>query len=81
MAILKAVQFPDSLLQKSSEEVKDFDSKLETFVQDMVDTMNSNKFCVGLAAVQVGVLKQIFVIFHIIIQILKLSQSLPSYYT
>ncbi len=61
MALLPIVKFPDPLLQERSEEVREFNDELKTFVQDMSDTMYAAPG-VGLAAVQVGVLKRILVL-------------------
>lgn len=62
MSVLKIIKFPDPLLKKTCEKVTKFDSSLELFINDMVDTLNTNKHCVGLAAPQVGSLKRIIVI-------------------
>ena len=51
----------DPLLKKKSEPVKIFDQELETLVRDMFDTMYASSG-IGLAAVQIGVLKRLFVI-------------------
>ncbi len=49
------------LLKKKSETIKIFDKELETLVGDMFDTMYAFHG-IGLAAVQVGILKRVFVI-------------------
>ena len=51
----------DDILYKKSKEVKVFDEKLAQLLDDMYDTMK-NADGVGLAAVQVGVLKRCLVI-------------------
>ncbi len=51
----------DDILYKKSKEVKIFDEKLAQLLDDMYDTMK-NADGVGLAAVQVGVLKRCLVI-------------------
>ena len=61
MAILNIVKYPDELLHKKSKDVKDFDKKLKDFVSDMFETMKEFGG-IGLAAVQVGVLKKVIVI-------------------
>lgn len=61
MAILKIRTYGDPVLRKKAEKVKDFDDKLKQTVQDMLETMYANKG-LGLAANQVGILKQIIVI-------------------
>jgi peptide deformylase len=62
MAILPLVIAPDPRLKKISEPVKkeDIDNDLRHFIGDLFDTMYENKG-LGLAAVQVGVLKRILV--------------------
>ncbi|WP_041651356.1 peptide deformylase [Anaplasma centrale] len=63
MSVLPLVTLPDSRLSLCSEEVHadDFGQQLETLANDMLDTMYHNKG-IGLAAVQVGVHKRIFVV-------------------
>lgn len=51
----------DPILRKNSKEVKDFDEKLHTLLDDMRETMHEF-MGVGLAAVQVGKLKRAFVV-------------------
>jgi peptide deformylase len=51
----------DPILRKKSKEVTEFDYKLSQLVEDMIETMYENDG-VGLAAVQVGVLKRVVVI-------------------
>ena len=51
----------DPILNKISKEVKEMTPRIETLIKDMVDTMYDQNG-VGLAAVQVGVLKRIVVI-------------------
>lgn len=60
MAIRQIVTKGDEILGKRSKEVKEINIKIKVLVEDMIDTMNKNEG-VGLAAVQVGVLKRIFV--------------------
>lgn len=51
----------DEILRKKSREVEKIDDKIQTLIDDMIDTMY--KFNgVGLSAVQVGVLKRVVVI-------------------
>ena len=61
MAIRKIVTEEDELLRKKSKPVVDFDSHLHELLDDMRDTMYKYEGA-GLAAVQIGVLKRIFVI-------------------
>ena len=60
MAIRNIVKEGDELLRKKSKPVVDFDKNLHTLLDDMVETMHKAEGA-GLAAVQVGVLKRVFV--------------------
>lgn len=51
----------DEILKKKSREVEIIDEKLQTLIDDMIETMHKYNG-VGLAAVQVGVLKRVIVI-------------------
>jgi len=51
----------DEILKKKSREVEEIDDKILTLINDMVETMHKYNG-VGLAAVQVGVLKRVIVI-------------------
>lgn len=51
----------DEILKKKSKEVEVIDDKIQELIKDMVETMH-NYDGVGLAAVQVGILKRILVI-------------------
>lgn len=61
MAIRQIRQEGDEILKKKSREVEKVDEKVKELIQDMLDTMYKYNG-VGLAAVQVGILKQIIVI-------------------
>ena len=61
MALRKIVTLGDPILTKKSRRVEIFDERLFTLLDDMKDTMR-NQNGVGLAAVQVGVLKRVVVI-------------------
>ena len=61
MAIREIRKAPDEVLYKKSREVTDFDARLHTLLEDMADTMYEANG-VGLAAVQVGILKRVVVI-------------------
>lgn len=61
MSILKLVQYPDPLLKMVSTNVETIDDNLQKFMDDMLETMYHSQG-LGLAAVQVGLLKRIFVI-------------------
>ncbi|MCC8016149.1 MAG: peptide deformylase [Clostridiales bacterium] len=61
MALRNIVKFGDPILNKKSRKVEKFDSRLSDLIDDMLETM----YCengVGLAAVQVGILKRVAVI-------------------
>lgn len=61
MAIRQIRTEEDEILKKQSKLVDTFDEKLQMLIDDMIETMH-NYNGVGLAAVQVGVLKQVIVI-------------------
>src|SRR5256714_13687565 len=60
MALLEIVHYPDPVLLRPGDAVTEFDDKLKKLVSDMFETMYSAPG-VGLAAVQVGVSKRLFV--------------------
>lgn len=60
MAIRKIIKEGDDILRKISKPVTDFDSNLGALLDDMFETMKKNEGA-GLAGVQVGVLKRLFV--------------------
>lgn len=61
MALRNIVKLGDPILNKTSRKVEKFDEKLVTLIDDMLETMyHANG--VGLAAVQVGMLKRVVVI-------------------
>lgn len=61
MALRNIVKFGDSILTKKSRKVEKFDERLSVLIDDMFDTLYKENG-VGLAAVQVGVLKRVVVI-------------------
>ena len=61
MAIRNIRKEGDEILKKKSREVEVIDDKVRELIEDMVETMHKYDG-VGLAAVQVGILKQIIVI-------------------
>lgn len=61
MAIRNIRQEGDEILKKVSREVEVIDDKVKELIDDMVETMHKYNG-VGLAAVQVGILKRIIVI-------------------
>ena len=61
MAIRKIRKIADSILTKQTKEISEMTQRLETLIDDMLETMYDADG-VGLAAPQVGVLKQLVVI-------------------
>ena len=61
MALRNIVKLGDPILNKTSRKVEKFDDKLAALIDDMLETMYSANG-VGLAAVQVGILKIVVVI-------------------
>ncbi len=61
MAIRNIRQEGDEILKKKSREIQEIDDKLQILIDDMIETMHKYNG-VGLAAVQVGVLKRLVVI-------------------
>lgn len=59
--IREVLTYPNPILRKKSVDVTDFNEELHTLLDDMYDTM-LDKGGVGLAAVQIGVLKNILII-------------------
>lgn len=61
MALRKIVEIGDPILNKKSREVEKFDERLAQLIDDMIETLiHANG--VGLAAVQVGMLRRVVVI-------------------
>lgn len=61
MAVREIVKHTDSFIRKKSKQVKQFDEKLWELLDDMWDTLDEIPGA-GLSAVQVGVLKRVFVL-------------------
>ncbi len=61
MAIRNIREEGDEILRKKSREVESIDDKIKELLEDMVETMHKYNG-VGLAAVQVGILKRVIVI-------------------
>lgn len=61
MALLKILKFGDPTLRKVSRPVDQITPRINTLIDDMIDTMRTAGGC-GLAAPQVGVLRRIAVI-------------------
>ena len=60
MALRNILTREDATLRKHSRKVEKFDKRLSDLIDDMFETMYASNGC-GLAAVQVGVLKRVFV--------------------
>jgi peptide deformylase len=60
LAYRNVVKIGDSILEKKSKVVEKFDDKLSLLLDDMAETMYKENGA-GLAAVQVGVLRRVFV--------------------
>ena len=58
MALRNIVKVGDSILNKTSRKVEKFDDRLATLIDDMFETLYKENG-VGLAAVQVGILKRV----------------------
>ena len=61
MALLNIHSFPDPILRKKALPVTEFDQSLDETAQSMLETMYVSSG-IGLAAIKVGILKQIIVI-------------------
>ncbi len=61
MALRNIVKVGDPILNKTSRKVENFDDRLATLIDDMFETLYKENG-VGLAAVQVGILKRVVVI-------------------
>ncbi len=62
MAVRNILTDEDPLLRKTSREVSEITPRIETLVEDMLDTLYETGNGIGLAAPQVGVLRRVFVI-------------------
>ena len=61
MALLTVHTFPDPVLKQKALRVDEFDEKLSELAENMLETMYEERG-IGLAAVQVAVLKQLVVV-------------------
>ena len=61
MAVLFIRKDDDPILRKTSREVTEITPRIQTLIDDMIETMHKANGC-GLAAVQIGVLRRIVVI-------------------
>lgn len=62
MALRTIITDGDERLRKVSRAVTDFGERTQTLIDDMIDTLHHTGNGIGLAAVQVGVLKRIFIV-------------------
>ena len=62
MALRNVVKYGDPILRKKSRTVEVFDRRIATLVEDMFETRYKDNG-VGLAAVQVGILKRICLLY------------------
>ena len=61
MALLDLKYYGDPILRKETHSVKEFDSELERFAENMIETMTTN-IGVGLAAPQIGDLRSLIIV-------------------
>ena len=61
MAVREIIKVPNPLLHQKSEKIEVIDKNIKRLAKDMYDTMKANNG-IGLAGVQIGILKQIVVI-------------------
>lgn len=61
MAVLEIKKYPDKILMKKTEPVREFDGELQRLIDDMIETMYTAPG-IGLAANQVGVSKQVLTV-------------------
>ena len=57
MSLRKIITDDLNFLRKKSKPIVEFDDKLSILLDDMIETLHATKNAVGLAAVQIGVLK------------------------
>lgn len=62
MALRNIVTEGDELLRKKSRQVTEINERIFTLLDDLADTMYYENRGIGLAAVQVGVLRRVFVV-------------------
>lgn len=62
MAVRNIITLGDSTLRKKSKTVEKVDTRMQTLLEDLADTLHSTEDGAGLAAVQVGVLRRAIVI-------------------
>ena len=62
MAILEIKKYPDPILRKKCEEVKEVTEEIKNLIEDMIEFVRKTPNAAGLAAPQIGVLKRIIVV-------------------
>lgn len=62
MRVLPVLKAPDHVLSRRGEQVDPHDPRIRALAADLVTTMRASAGCVGLAAPQVGVSVQLFVV-------------------
>lgn len=62
MSILNILTIPNPILKQVSLPVEKIDDKIKTLIKNMRETMLVSTHCVGIAAVQVGVLSRIILV-------------------
>ncbi len=61
MSLKEIIRYPDPVIRKKSEFVEEVNEEIKQLIEDMTDTMYDSRG-VGLAAVQIGVLKRVIVV-------------------
>ena len=61
MSLKAIIRYPDPVIRKKSEFVEEVNEEIKQLIEDMTDTMHASSG-VGLAAVQIGVLKRVIVV-------------------
>lgn len=62
MAILPILTYPNPILKMPCQPITKVDNELLNFIVDLKETMDNAPGCVGIAAPQVGVLKQVIIV-------------------
>lgn len=61
MSLREIITYPNPILRKKSEPVEEGDEEIKQLVEDMIETMYDSRG-IGLAAIQIGVLKRVIVV-------------------
>ncbi|MBI3999791.1 MAG: peptide deformylase, partial [Candidatus Omnitrophica bacterium] len=62
MPLASIRQFPDPVLRKISDPIKKIDGKINALIERLIHTMQQQPGGIGIAAPQIGVLKQIAIV-------------------